>query len=87
MALGILLLPTAVSLSTDDVEDLASYTGGYAGVGVQFVVPSLLVLAARRRAVSDPGTLASPFKGKAWPLGLLVWSAITLVLITLDKLL
>lgn len=45
---AVIAFPTLIALATDDVLMLASLTGSYPGVGVQFVIPSLLVVYARR---------------------------------------
>ena len=40
--------PIAAAFATNDVTSLVGYTGSYAGAGVQYVIPSMLVLTARR---------------------------------------
>ena len=49
--IAVIVLPVAVSLITNNVLLLASLTGNYPGVGVQYIIPSLLVLYARRWVV------------------------------------
>ncbi|KAE9555646.1 hypothetical protein FO519_001117 [Halicephalobus sp. NKZ332] len=83
-----ILLPTVLSFFNDNVLFLASITGSYPGVGVQFVIPSLLVLGARRFARSKlhqkvPSTLRSPFSHDFWPILTLIWAAFTVVNVTI----
>lgn len=61
-------------------------TGSYAGVGVQYVAPSLLVMFARREACRslgpDPNPYASPFRHPAWPIAALLWAAGCVAVVT-----
>ncbi|RLN56410.1 hypothetical protein BBJ28_00017447 [Nothophytophthora sp. Chile5] len=71
-ALVALVPPLVVAFFTEDVSMLVGFTGAYAGLGIQWVVPTFLVLCLRRRlaeewkqirpmqaAVTRPGTLAA----------------------------
>ena len=83
-----ILLPTILSFFNDNVLLLASVTGSYPGVGVQFVIPSLLVLGARKFARGTlhqkiPSTLRSPFSHDFWPILTLIWAAFTIVNVTI----
>ncbi|RLN02640.1 hypothetical protein BBJ28_00014697 [Nothophytophthora sp. Chile5] len=71
-ALVALVPPLVVAFFTEDVSMLVGFTGAYAGLGIQWVVPTFLVLCLRRRlaeewkqmrpmqaAVTRPGTPAA----------------------------
>jgi len=62
-----------------------------AGVGVQFIIPSMLVLAARRRLSASFSAISttqhrSPFGATAWPMFMFGWAAFTIVVVTLNYL-
>ncbi|CAI5726907.1 unnamed protein product [Peronospora effusa] len=48
-ALVALLPPLVVAIFTEDVSMLVSFTGAYAGLGIQWIVPTFLVFCLRRR--------------------------------------
>lgn len=58
----------------------------YAGTGIQYVIPALLVVAARdeipQQVAAIKNDYCSPFKSKYWPLGILIWSVICMVVLT-----
>ncbi|KAG6623352.1 Transmembrane protein [Phytophthora cinnamomi] len=71
-ALVALLPPLVVAFFTEDVSMLVGFTGAYAGLGIQWIVPTFLVFCLRRRltlewkqmhpmevAVTRPGTPAA----------------------------
>ncbi|KAG2525491.1 hypothetical protein BBO99_00004507 [Phytophthora kernoviae] len=71
-ALVALLPPLVVAFFTEDVSMLVGFTGAYAGLGIQWIVPTFLVVCLRRRlsvewkqmhpmevAVTRPGTAAA----------------------------
>jgi len=65
--------PLCIAFSTQKVDALVSITGAYAGLGIMFFFPALLVFYARKHATEDLGPLAnrqnflgSPFRHKAW---------------------
>ncbi|KAJ8919684.1 hypothetical protein NQ315_006212 [Exocentrus adspersus] len=80
--------PVLVALCTHNLKRLVEITGTYAGVVVQYVVPAILVLYARRRCVKDFGSsshsYASPFKHVSWFLFVIVWSVICIIFVTVD---
>lgn len=91
LILGILVvvLPTFISLMTDDLLLLATITGSYPGVGIQFVVPCLLVIAARKYAKSVlnfpvPRKHASPFQSDFWPFIIALWACFAIGMVTLN---
>lgn len=82
-------LPTLISLSTDNVLLLATITGSYPGVGVQFIIPCWLVLRARAMAKSElnfpvPKKNASPFQSQAWPMAIFGWALFSIIMVTLN---
>uniref|UniRef100_A0A915BDP5 Amino acid transporter transmembrane domain-containing protein n=1 Tax=Parascaris univalens TaxID=6257 RepID=A0A915BDP5_PARUN len=86
---SVIAFPTLTALVTDDVLMLASLTGSYPGVGVQFVIPSLLVVYARRYSIRELGTAvpasaSSPFSGMIWPWAMFTWATFTTLMVTLN---
>jgi hypothetical protein len=67
---------------------LATITGSYPGVGLQFVLPSLLIIGARRlvrqklRVSTIPTEYGSPFQHRAWPWLIFTWSGFTCIIVT-----
>uniref|UniRef100_A0A0M3JRC2 Transmembrane protein 104 homolog (inferred by orthology to a C. elegans protein) n=1 Tax=Anisakis simplex TaxID=6269 RepID=A0A0M3JRC2_ANISI len=85
----VIIIPTLIALLTDNVLLLASLTGSYPGVGVQFVIPSLLVIYARRcckreLGIDVPRRSSSPFAANLWPWLMFVWAAFTTLMVTLN---
>jgi len=58
----------------------------YAGTGIQYVTPALLIMAARAEIPQQVSAIkndyCSPFKSNYWPLGIVIWSVICLVILT-----
>ncbi|VDM47720.1 unnamed protein product [Toxocara canis] len=86
---AVIVLPALIALATDNVLLLASLTGSYPGAGVQFVIPSLLVVYARRYSKRELGTAvplsaSSPFRGTIWPWLMFLWAALTIFMVTLN---
>lgn len=75
-----LIPPTIIALITSDIGFLVGITGSYAGAGVQYVVPALLVFYARKALVQEFGSnsirnsFASPFKHVAFIFIVLIWA-------------
>ncbi|MFH4981243.1 hypothetical protein AB6A40_007952 [Gnathostoma spinigerum] len=85
----VLFIPMVISLSTDNVLLLSALTGSYPGVGVQFVIPCLLIIGARRYATeilefNVPDSSSSPFKSFIWPWAIFIWSLFTVIMVTLN---
>jgi len=86
------LPPIAVAFATEDVGFLVSITGSYAGLGIMFVMPALLVLFSRRKIAKlerDLGmTLKNPHKSffahTAWVVAILVISIACVGLVTFN---
>eukprot|EP00039_Didymoeca_costata_P028975 m.22761 g.22761 ORF g.22761 m.22761 type:complete len:512 (-) comp7434_c0_seq1:72-1607(-) len=81
--------PILVAFFTTEVEVLISFTGSYAGVGIQYVIPTMAVYSARRVARGELGndsTKANPFKSvfyhDVWIFISLFWSAACVIIVT-----
>ena len=65
-------------------------TGSYAGAGIQYVIPALLVLMARRHVtnlearVGDPQLHRSPFSHSIWVYLVLVWAVLCVAFVTVN---
>jgi len=86
LPLAIVLLPLVVAELTDNVEFLVAFTGSYAGVGVQYVLPALLMWGAKKRMVAAqvPKEFQSPFRHAAWIGALLVWATFAVIVVTVN---
>nr|CAH7759740.1 unnamed protein product [Callosobruchus chinensis] len=82
------LPPVAVALSTHNIKYLVEITGTYAGVIVQYVVPAVLVLYARKQCARDFGPIkhkySSPFRHYMWIMFVIMWSIICIIFVTVD---
>lgn len=100
-AFGVLAVgpPLAVALATEDVGMLVGYTGSYAGIAIQSLLPASFVLALRRRLRLRPpprgpaaargggeNPFGSPLRSDAWAYAILAWAALALLLITVSHL-
>lgn len=78
--------PIVIALSTQNVEMLVSITGSYAGVGVQYIIPTMLVYCGRRKVLNVLGYsengYGSPFKHGFWVLTILAWTFVCVVVVT-----
>lgn len=95
-ALVALVPPLIVAFFTEDVSMLVGFTGAYAGLGIQWVVPTTLVYCLRRRLALENSLLppklkqssvlnpfGSPFAHPAWLYTMLLLSLMAIVLITI----
>lgn len=85
----VLALPTFLSLMTDDMLLLASITGSFPGVAVQFAIPCLLVTAARKHARSVlnfpvPRKNVSPFQSPIWIVLISSWAGFSMIMVLLN---
>lgn len=81
--------PALVTYYTDNVKSLVSFTGSYAGTGIQYIIPIALVYSARRscRQLLGQGIVneyRSPFRHSAWLVAVLVWGVTCVVLVTVN---
>lgn len=84
-----ILPPIAVTYFTDSLTSLVSFTGSYAGTGIQYIIPIALVWQARRTCTELLGQgivneYQSPFKSVAWLIFVLVWACTCVVLVTVN---
>ncbi|CAH1170348.1 unnamed protein product [Phaedon cochleariae] len=80
--------PVVVALCTHNIKTLVEITGSYAGVLVQYVVPAILVVYARKQCARDFGfsihRYTSPFRHFYWFLFVILWSIVSLIFVTVD---
>ncbi|VDM74295.1 unnamed protein product [Strongylus vulgaris] len=78
---------TVISILTDDVLLLTTIIGSYPGVGVQFLVPCLLIVYSRkyvkRLNLDVPYKYSSPFGSIYWVIAIFVWALFAIVMVTL----
>lgn len=83
-----LLPPLGIALVTNQVELLVGITGSYAGAGIQYVIPALLVYCARKQtSMLFPEAKrkhASPFKGQFWVIFVCIWAAVCIAFVTVN---
>lgn len=80
--------PIIVALYTHNLSSLVEFTGSYAGVVIQYIIPAFLVYSARRSCKRDLGTIsgnkyASPFKHNFWIFFVICWSLLCIVFVSL----
>ncbi|KAK9505655.1 hypothetical protein O3M35_009656 [Rhynocoris fuscipes] len=80
--------PVLIAMSTENIEALVGVTGSFAGVIIQYVIPATLVMCARKSIpellVTVPNFYSSPFKASYWPILVIIWAAVSIVLVTYD---
>ncbi|XP_054164574.1 transmembrane protein 104-like isoform X2 [Oppia nitens] len=90
--------PMIIAFATEDLQILVGIVGSYAGAGIQYVFPALLVYFGRRRLLGGGGDgdaaagfgtggmtrIVSPFGHKLWVVLVLIWSVICIILVTVD---
>lgn len=82
-----LIPPLGVSLATNQVEFLVGITGSYAGAGIQYIIPAMLVYLARKQTSSllpEGNQHASPFKGKIWIAFVCIWAVLCIGFVTVN---
>lgn len=85
----VVIIPLIIAMTTDNVEFLVAFTGSYAGVGVQYVMPALLMLAVRKRVPKwlnreIPSEFYGPFRHMFWICLMFVWAGATVIIVTLN---
>ncbi len=88
LVIFVLLLPCTVSIVTENINFLVGFTGSYAGVAVQYVIPALLVYNARRQAqlkFRRPLHFVNQsfFQNKYWVYIVLLWAWLAVIVITI----
>ena len=81
--------PIVLTLFTENLQVLVGITGSYAGASIQYVIPALLVYYARKTNVESEvdkikRSFESPFASSFWVWFVMAWSAICVVLVTID---
>ncbi|XP_028395214.1 transmembrane protein 104-like isoform X2 [Dendronephthya gigantea] len=80
------LPPIVIALSTTNVEMLVSLTGSYAGVGVQYIIPTMLIVYGRQKAAEILGfndnDYGSFFKHRFWTWMILSWTLLSVGVVT-----
>lgn len=84
-----ILPPIIVTYFTDSLASLVSFTGSYAGTGIQYIIPIALVWQARKtcRTILGQGIVndyRSPFQSVCWLIFVLVWSCTSVVFVTVN---
>lgn len=84
-----ILPPIVVAYFTDSLASLVSFTGSYAGTGIQYIIPVALVWQARKtcRAILGQGIIndyRSPFQSVAWLIFVFVWGVTSVILVTVN---
>ena len=82
-----LLPPVGVAFATNSLEFLVGITGSYAGAGIQYVFPALLVYFGRKRTREAIGIgvrnqHGSSFGSNWWVLFVNLWAVTCVVLVT-----
>lgn len=83
--------PIILSLLTHNVSVLVAFTGSFAGVAVQYIIPVTLVWCARSNCARNiestaPNKYASPFKSKFWVIFVIIWSFLCFILVSFNLL-
>ncbi|KAJ2946152.1 hypothetical protein O0L34_g5084 [Tuta absoluta] len=81
--------PLLLTYFLEDIGILIEFTGSYAGTGIQYLIPTFLVVSARRHCTNLLGLgvvnkYKSPFSHTAWAIFVLLWSLMCLILVTVN---
>ncbi len=84
-----LFIPIAIAFGTQNVELLVSITGSFPGVGVQYVIPVTLAfcgkyIVTKRHNIKYDNKYKSPFSYNVFLVFVLIWTAVSVVLIVVD---
>lgn len=84
-----ILPPIVITYFTDSLASLVSFTGSYAGTGIQYIIPVALVWKARKtcRSILGQGIInefRSPFQSVGWLIFVFVWSVTSVVFVTVN---
>ncbi|XP_012991261.1 transmembrane protein 104 [Esox lucius] len=82
-----LVPPVIVAFCTHNLESLVGITGAYAGTGIQYVIPALLVYFGRRHVepmlgADEVNKHRSPFRHTFWVWFVVVWATFCLMFVT-----
>ena len=94
LPLVVLICPLLVALVTENVEMLVGLTGSYGGCAIEFIIPTLLVVEARKKVrdhAQGSGGLAlskldmGVFSSKFFVNLVLTWSVVCLAMVTFNQ--
>ncbi|KAJ8730247.1 hypothetical protein PYW07_017285 [Mythimna separata] len=79
--------PVLLTYFLEDISILIEFTGSYAGTGIQYFIPTFLVVSARRHCTNLLGLgvvnkYKSPFSHVAWAIFVLLWSLVCIILVS-----
>lgn len=79
--------PVLLTYFLEDISILIEFTGSYAGTGIQYFIPTFLVVSARRHCTNLLGLgvvnkYKSPFSNVAWAIFVLLWSGVCIILVS-----
>ncbi|KAJ0177076.1 hypothetical protein K1T71_007085 [Dendrolimus kikuchii] len=79
--------PILLTYFLEDISILIEFTGSYAGTGIQYLIPTFLVVSARRHCSTLLGLgvankYKSPFSHVAWAIFVLLWSFVCIILVS-----
>ncbi|XP_059045301.1 transmembrane protein 104 homolog [Achroia grisella] len=79
--------PLLLTYFLEDISKLIEFTGSYAGTGIQYLIPTFLVVFARRYCANLLGLgvvniYKSPFSNIAWAIFVLLWSCMCIILVS-----
>lgn len=79
--------PYAIAMITKNLNILVGLTGSYAGVGIQYLLPTFLVFYARKKTNSVIGLgvknkFMSPFAGQHWLTFVVIWACVCMILVS-----
>jgi hypothetical protein len=87
--------PVFLAMVTDDLQILVGIVGSYAGACIQYVIPALLIIFARKQQsflfedlpppeLQVKESLTSPFRHRVWIYFVLLWAAVCMIFVTID---
>ncbi|XP_045487833.1 transmembrane protein 104 homolog [Pieris rapae] len=81
--------PLLLTYFLEDISFLIEFTGFYAGAWVQYLIPTFLVVSARRHCANLLGLgvvnkYKSPFSNVSWAVFVLLWFFICIILVALN---
>ncbi|XP_050346312.1 transmembrane protein 104 homolog isoform X1 [Nymphalis io] len=81
--------PLLLTYFLEDISILIKFTGSYAGTGIQYMIPTFLVISARRHCTNLLGLgvvnrYKSPFSNIAWAIFVLLWAFMCVILVTVN---
>lgn len=81
--------PYLIALTTKDLSILVGITGSYAGVGIQYLIPTFLVYYARQKTNRLIGlgvinNFSSPFSSRFWLFFVIIWAIASMILVSVN---